>query len=266
MTLVGEDVILPCCLVPPLDAVSKRVAWGRPDLEPRFVHVWHEGQNHLVNQNPSYKGRTSLSIDNLKQGDFSLHLSAVKLSDNGVYRCYFPSQDKTFYVELVVSYISSSKKNKKDQLRRQSMKTQEEFNAWVAVLSPSMELSTRVGNQSEELRLQLEEIEKQREENKRKVKLVEKEIAASEKEKATDKTEGYLREKQSLLDAQWKLEKRKEEVEKQQLNMEKLLLKTEGMMAKMTEMKRTVENQMEVINLSLEEVDSEDGNAHLHRE
>ncbi|XP_073330578.1 butyrophilin subfamily 1 member A1-like [Pagrus major] len=107
VTLVGEDVVLPCRLEPPLDAVSKSVEWGRPDLEPRFVHVWHEGQNLLVNQNPSYRGRTSVSIDNLKQGDLSLHLSAVKLSDNGVYRCYFPSQDKKSNVELVVGSVAS---------------------------------------------------------------------------------------------------------------------------------------------------------------
>ena len=102
MTLVGEDVVLPCLLEPPLDAVSKSVEWARPDLEPRFVHVWYEGRDLLVNQNPSYRGRTSVSIDKLKQGDLSLLLSAVKLSDNGLYRCYFPSQDKKTNVELVV--------------------------------------------------------------------------------------------------------------------------------------------------------------------
>uniref|UniRef100_A0A671UVT8 Ig-like domain-containing protein n=1 Tax=Sparus aurata TaxID=8175 RepID=A0A671UVT8_SPAAU len=102
VTLVGEDVVLPCRLEPPLDAVSKSVEWARPDLEPRFVHVWHEGRDHLVNQNPSYKGRTSVSINKLKQGDLSLFLSAVKLSDHGLYRCYFPQKSKESTVELVV--------------------------------------------------------------------------------------------------------------------------------------------------------------------
>uniref|UniRef100_A0A3P9C9J1 Ig-like domain-containing protein n=1 Tax=Maylandia zebra TaxID=106582 RepID=A0A3P9C9J1_9CICH len=88
ITVVGEDVILPCHLDSASDAI---VEWGRPDLDPRFVHVWYEGQNHLVNQNPSYKGRTSLSTEKLKQGDLSLKLSRVKHSDNGRYRCFFPS-------------------------------------------------------------------------------------------------------------------------------------------------------------------------------
>ncbi|KAM8747515.1 butyrophilin subfamily 3 member A2-like [Acanthopagrus schlegelii] len=107
MTVVGEDVVLPCLLEPPLDAFSKSVEWARPDLEPRFVHVWHEGQDHLVNQNPSYRGRTSVSIDKLKQGDLSLLLSAVKLSDHGLYRCYFPQKSKESTVELIVGSVAS---------------------------------------------------------------------------------------------------------------------------------------------------------------
>uniref|UniRef100_A0A671TP60 Ig-like domain-containing protein n=1 Tax=Sparus aurata TaxID=8175 RepID=A0A671TP60_SPAAU len=306
VTLVGEDVVLPCSLEPPLDAVSKSVEWARPDLEPRFVHVWHDGQDHMVNQNPSYKGRTSVSIDKLRQGDLSLLLSAVKLSDYGLYRCYFPSQNKTFSVELIVAGIFSitppsshsvivaivsgiaaglaiavvfvwkwkktqttkrkDSSDKKDQLRKQSMKIQEELSAWGEVFSPLMELKTGVVNQRETLRLQLEEIENEREENKEKIQSVEKKIAESEQEKATDRTEGYLREKQNLLKANWKLEKRKEEVEKQQLNMDKLLQKADSMNVTVTDRKRKVENQMEVIKSFLGELESDDENTHLHRD
>ncbi|XP_036967452.1 uncharacterized protein LOC119026896 isoform X2 [Acanthopagrus latus] len=167
----------------------------------------------------------------------------------------------------IKSYIFSAKRkdssDKKDQLRKQSMNTLEELDAWEAVLSPLTELKTGVVNQREKLRLQLEEIENEREENKGKLQLVEKEIEESEKEKTADRTEGYLREKKALLNAQWKLEKRKEEVEKQQLNMEKLLQKAEDMNVTMTDRKRKVENQMEVIKLSLVELDSNDENTHL---
>uniref|UniRef100_A0A3P9CJY1 Immunoglobulin V-set domain-containing protein n=1 Tax=Maylandia zebra TaxID=106582 RepID=A0A3P9CJY1_9CICH len=100
------DVILPCHLEPPSDAVSEILEWGRPDLDPRFVHVWYEGQNHLVNQNPSYKGRTSLSTDKLKQGDLSLKLTRVKHSDNGRYRCFFPSEHKESIIELLVGKLT----------------------------------------------------------------------------------------------------------------------------------------------------------------
>uniref|UniRef100_A0A3P8NT55 Ig-like domain-containing protein n=1 Tax=Astatotilapia calliptera TaxID=8154 RepID=A0A3P8NT55_ASTCA len=102
ITFVGEDVTLPCHLKPASDAVSKSVEWRRLDLDPTNVHVWNEGQNHLVNQNPSYKGRTALSTGKLRRGDFSLKLSRVKHSDSGTYTCYFPSEVKRSTVELLV--------------------------------------------------------------------------------------------------------------------------------------------------------------------
>ncbi|KAI3375452.1 hypothetical protein L3Q82_003779 [Scortum barcoo] len=107
IVLVGEDIILPCHLDPGADAVSMILEWGRPDLKPRFVHVWHEGQNLLVNQNPSYKGRTSVSMEGLKQGDLSLKLSKVKLSDSGTYRCFVPELSRESTVQLTVGSASS---------------------------------------------------------------------------------------------------------------------------------------------------------------
>lgn len=102
MATIGEDVILPCHLKPAGDAMGMTFEWARPDLNPRFVHVWHERQDLHVNQHLSYKGRTSVSIDKLKQGDVSLKLSRVKLSDKGTYRCYFPDLDKDSTVQLVI--------------------------------------------------------------------------------------------------------------------------------------------------------------------
>uniref|UniRef100_UPI0037E813CC V-set domain-containing T-cell activation inhibitor 1-like n=1 Tax=Semicossyphus pulcher TaxID=241346 RepID=UPI0037E813CC len=107
VALVGNDAILPCQLEPAADAVNVILEWGRLDLKPRFVHLWHEGQNRLVSQNPSYRGRTSLSIDKLKHGDLSLTLFKVKLSDSGTYRCLIPKMNKESAVELIVGSVSS---------------------------------------------------------------------------------------------------------------------------------------------------------------
>ncbi|XP_062301376.1 butyrophilin-like protein 10 [Scomber scombrus] len=104
---VGDDVLLPCNLKPVTDAVSMTLEWSRPDLNPRFVHVWHEGKDLHDEQHSSYKGRTSLSIERLKHGDISLKLSKVKLSDNGKYRCYLPHLKKDSFAELVVGASSS---------------------------------------------------------------------------------------------------------------------------------------------------------------
>ena len=102
VAMLGDDIILPCQLEPPKNAVSMTMEWGRHDLEPRFVLVWHDGQELLTDQNKAYKGRASVSINNLTLGDFSLRLSSVKISDNGKYRCYFPKLNKKYFVELIV--------------------------------------------------------------------------------------------------------------------------------------------------------------------
>lgn len=105
MVMLGDDIVLPCQLKPPTDAVSMTLEWGRPDLDPRFVYVWHDGQELLVDQNKAYKGRASVSIDKLKHGDLSLKLPKVNVSDNGMYRCYIPKLGKEYFVKLLVGKL-----------------------------------------------------------------------------------------------------------------------------------------------------------------
>uniref|UniRef100_A0A3P9AYU6 Ig-like domain-containing protein n=1 Tax=Maylandia zebra TaxID=106582 RepID=A0A3P9AYU6_9CICH len=82
---IGNDIILPCYLYPTMDASDMTVEWSRPDLDLRLVHVWPERPEL---QNPSYKGRTSLFINEMKHGELSLKISRVKPSDEGKYRCF----------------------------------------------------------------------------------------------------------------------------------------------------------------------------------
>ena len=99
---VGDDILLPCHLEPAVDIAAKTLEWTRPDLNPRFVHVWRAGQNLVTVKNPSYKGRTSLFTDEVKKGNISLKLSKVKPPDEGRYRCYIPEMNIDSFVELVV--------------------------------------------------------------------------------------------------------------------------------------------------------------------
>lgn len=43
-----------------------------------------------------------MSINRLQHGDISLTLTKVKISDNGMYRCYLPDLEKESTVQLVV--------------------------------------------------------------------------------------------------------------------------------------------------------------------
>uniref|UniRef100_A0A3B4XTD6 Immunoglobulin V-set domain-containing protein n=1 Tax=Seriola lalandi dorsalis TaxID=1841481 RepID=A0A3B4XTD6_SERLL len=79
IAMIGDDVILLCHLKPAADAAGMTFEWARPDLKPRFVHVWHNYQDLHINQHQSYKGRTSVDVNKLKHGDISLKLSKVKI-------------------------------------------------------------------------------------------------------------------------------------------------------------------------------------------
>ncbi|KAM8747566.1 uncharacterized protein AB9X84_015554 [Acanthopagrus schlegelii] len=81
--------------------------WTRPDLKPIFVHMRRAGQDLLRSKHPSFTGRTSVSIDELKHGNISLKLSKVKPSDAGRYQCYIPKLDTGSVVELIVGAASS---------------------------------------------------------------------------------------------------------------------------------------------------------------
>ncbi|KAM3591153.1 uncharacterized protein V6R79_023490 [Siganus canaliculatus] len=107
VAMIGDDVTLPCQLDPVVDATGLIVEWARPDLQPTYVHLRREGVQLVLEENPSYKGRTSLNENKLKRGDLSLKLFKVKLSDAGKYKCFVPTLDMESVVELVVGSVSS---------------------------------------------------------------------------------------------------------------------------------------------------------------
>ncbi len=106
VAMVGDDIILPCHLEPAVDGTDLTVEWVRPDLDPRFVHLTRGGVELLLEEHPSYMGRTTLSINKLKCGDISVKLSKVKLSDAGTYKCLVPTSGTESMVELVVGKLA----------------------------------------------------------------------------------------------------------------------------------------------------------------
>ncbi|XP_029932754.1 butyrophilin subfamily 3 member A2-like [Myripristis murdjan] len=107
VAMIGHDVILPCQLDPAEDATVMTVEWARPDLEPRFVHVLHDGLELDEKKYHLYMGRTSLLNNQLMYGDVSLKLATVKLSDEGKYKCFIPTLSKEMLIDLVVGAASS---------------------------------------------------------------------------------------------------------------------------------------------------------------
>ncbi|XP_071234959.1 butyrophilin-like protein 2 isoform X2 [Salvelinus alpinus] len=105
VALAGDDIILPCSLKPSVNAEDMVVQWTRLNLKTWNVHLYRQGRDSNEDQFPSYKGRTSMFHEELKNGNVSLKLTRVTLSDAGRYRCFIPtltSQVKETTVQLFV--------------------------------------------------------------------------------------------------------------------------------------------------------------------
>ncbi|XP_036386209.1 NACHT, LRR and PYD domains-containing protein 12-like isoform X2 [Megalops cyprinoides] len=84
---VGEDVVLPCYLKPNISVEDMRVEWFRVDSSD-YVHLYQEREIRNENQISSYRRRTALFPEELKQGNASLRLTRVQASDEGQYKCF----------------------------------------------------------------------------------------------------------------------------------------------------------------------------------
>uniref|UniRef100_A0A8P4KHY7 Ig-like domain-containing protein n=1 Tax=Dicentrarchus labrax TaxID=13489 RepID=A0A8P4KHY7_DICLA len=102
VALAGDDVILPCYLDPPISASSETVVWTRPGLDPKYIHVHHNGRLVYETQNPSYFLRTRLFVDELQNGNVSMKIFKVKISDAGKYFCFLRSMLKKASIQLTV--------------------------------------------------------------------------------------------------------------------------------------------------------------------
>ncbi|XP_073714021.1 butyrophilin subfamily 1 member A1-like [Misgurnus anguillicaudatus] len=105
----GEDVILPCSLKPNISAVNMRVEWFRLDLKDSVVHLYEDHEDKNTNQLQSYRGRTEVFKDELQKGNTSLKLSRVKVSDEGLYKCFieYKSWSDDLTVDLSVEAVGS---------------------------------------------------------------------------------------------------------------------------------------------------------------
>ncbi|XP_056305201.1 butyrophilin-like protein 3 [Danio aesculapii] len=87
----GEDVLLTCSVKLKTSVVDMRVEWYRTDLSGALVHLYEDHEDRNTEQIQSYRGRTELNHQLLQTGNASLRLSAVKVSDEGRYKCLIKS-------------------------------------------------------------------------------------------------------------------------------------------------------------------------------
>ncbi|KAI2644930.1 Butyrophilin-like protein 3 [Labeo rohita] len=100
--VAGEDVILPCSVKPNISVVDMRVEWFRLDLkDSQLVHLYEDHEDKNTNQIQSYRRRTKLNHQELQTGNASLKLSSVRVSDEGLYKCFI--QSKSWYDDATVN-------------------------------------------------------------------------------------------------------------------------------------------------------------------
>ena len=103
ITSVGGDAVLPCEVDPTAAHTEVAVEWTRPDLPAdQYVYFQRNGQEFDDTKSPSFEGRTSLFMDEVKNGNVSLKLCRVRRSDEGIYTCFLPECQKAFTVQLIV--------------------------------------------------------------------------------------------------------------------------------------------------------------------
>ncbi|KAI5104492.1 butyrophilin-like protein 2, partial [Silurus meridionalis] len=107
VVVAGEDLILPCFIKSKISAVDMRVEWFKLDVEDSLVHLYEEHEDRNKNQAPSYRKRTSLLKEELQKGNASLKLSALRVSDEGEYKCFIAdkSQSDDITVNVIVEEI-----------------------------------------------------------------------------------------------------------------------------------------------------------------
>uniref|UniRef100_A0A8C9P0K1 Ig-like domain-containing protein n=1 Tax=Spermophilus dauricus TaxID=99837 RepID=A0A8C9P0K1_SPEDA len=88
VAVLGEDAILPCALFPAMNAENMELGWFRTTVSQAVFIYWNQ-QEQSEEQMAEYRGRTSLVKEFLSEGQASVHIHKVQVSDNGMYTCFF---------------------------------------------------------------------------------------------------------------------------------------------------------------------------------
>ncbi|XP_053129076.1 CD276 antigen isoform X2 [Hemicordylus capensis] len=94
VALFGRDATLHCSFSPDANFSLSDLSliWQLTDTK-RLVHSFAAGQDQLESQGTGYANRTALFYDQLPQGNVSLLLRRVRISDEGSFTCFIRVQD-----------------------------------------------------------------------------------------------------------------------------------------------------------------------------
>ncbi|XP_060708608.1 CD276 antigen homolog isoform X2 [Hemiscyllium ocellatum] len=83
---LGEQVVLPCTYKGNVPVSDLLVIWSTQKEE--ILYVFVDGNDDLAQQDPRFRNRANLFKDQLEQGNWSVLISDLRVTDQGVYRCW----------------------------------------------------------------------------------------------------------------------------------------------------------------------------------
>ncbi|XP_072271277.1 HERV-H LTR-associating protein 2 isoform X2 [Pyxicephalus adspersus] len=87
-----KNVTIPCSFNPGKGVV---IHWTIASNQSQIVHRYFDGQDKLNAQDESYKGRTSLFLSELTNGNASLQLKDLQEGDENIYSCYVGTETES---------------------------------------------------------------------------------------------------------------------------------------------------------------------------
>nr|XP_004574726.2 butyrophilin subfamily 2 member A1-like [Maylandia zebra] len=109
VAFAGETVLLPCNITPSGDVPT--VEWTKESSLPDIAFLYRDGCETFEMKNPVFRYRTNLIRHELHNGNLSLVISNLQISDSGKYRCAIIRKKKKVIttLELFVGAVSEPK-------------------------------------------------------------------------------------------------------------------------------------------------------------
>ncbi|KAM9665263.1 butyrophilin subfamily 1 member A1-like [Trichechus inunguis] len=88
VAMLGAETVLPCHVSPAMSVENMELRWFRSQFS-EAVYVYQDGMEQVAEQLVDFKGRAELVKDYITEGRVGVRIHSLRVSDNGIYKCFF---------------------------------------------------------------------------------------------------------------------------------------------------------------------------------